>query len=190
MSNLKNIGYTCVAMHPYYDTGWSRNIVYPNMGLDETHFIDDFDQTKILRDYITDQELYEKIVDRYESKKSNEDLFIMSISMQNHGGYTEKYDNFDEKARMLGINYPDVNQYLFRYWQLASGRFAPKKPDSTYLTIGKQSESEVERLLRGGKYRVVCVNDDPMDFDFDTERQQLVDIFQRTFPQTSAFERS
>ena len=112
VSNLKNIGYTCVAMHPYYDTGWSRNIVYPNMGFDETHFIDDFDQTKILRDYITDQELYEKIVNRYESKKSNEDLFIMSISMQNHGGYTEKYDNFDEKARMLGINYPDVNQYL------------------------------------------------------------------------------
>lgn len=112
VSDLKNIGYTCVAMHPYYETGWSRNIVYPNMGFDETHFIDDFDQTKILRDYITDQELYEKIVDRYESKKSNEDLFIMSISMQNHGGYTEKYDNFDEKARMLGINYPDVNQYL------------------------------------------------------------------------------
>ena len=84
----------------------------------------------------------------------------------------------------------DVNQYLFRYWQLASGRFAPKKPDSTYLTIGKQSESEVERLLRGGKYRVVCVNDDPMDFDFDTERQQLVDIFQRAFPRPSAFERS
>lgn len=112
VSDLKNIGYTCVAMHPYYETGWSRNIVYPNMGFDESHFIDDFDQTKILRDYITDQELYEKIVDRYESKKSNEDLFIMSISMQNHGGYTEKYDNFDEKARMLGINYPDVNQYL------------------------------------------------------------------------------
>ena len=84
----------------------------------------------------------------------------------------------------------DVNQYLFRYLQLASGRFAPKKPDSTYLTIGKQSESEVERLLRGGKYRVVCVNDDPMDFDFDTERQQLVDIFQRAFPRPSAFERS
>lgn len=75
---------------------------------------------------------------------------------------------------------------------LAAGQrpVCPKKPDSTYLTIGKQSESEVERLLRGGKYRVVCVNDDPMDFDFDTERQQLVDIFQRTFPQTSAFERS
>ena len=112
VSNLKNDGYTCVAMHPYYETGWSRNAVYPDLGFDETHFIDDFDQTKILREYITDRELYEKIINRYESRAANEDLFIMSISMQNHGGYTEKYDNFDEKVRLLGLNYPDVNQYL------------------------------------------------------------------------------
>lgn len=112
VSNLKNMGYTCVAMHPYYETGWSRNSVYPTMGFDEMHFIDDFDQKAVLREYITDQELYEKIIDRYESKKGNEDLFIMSISMQNHGGYTEKYDNFKEEVRMLGVNYPDVNQYL------------------------------------------------------------------------------
>lgn len=49
VSNLKNIGYTTVAMHPYYATGWSRNKVYPHLGYDETYFIDDFDQTKILR---------------------------------------------------------------------------------------------------------------------------------------------
>ena len=47
-----------------------------------------------------------------ESRAANEDLFIMSISMQNHGGYTEKYDNFDEKVRLLGIKLSDVNQYL------------------------------------------------------------------------------
>ena len=82
------------------------------MGFDETHFIDDFDQTKLLRKYITDQELYESIVERYESKKSNEDLFIMSISMQNHGGYTEKYPNFNEQIRTLGASYSDANQYL------------------------------------------------------------------------------
>lgn len=112
VSNLKNEGYTCVAMHPYYETGWSRNSVYPDMGFDAMHFIDDFDQSKVLREYITDQELYEKIIGQYESRGKNEDLFIMSISMQNHGGYTEKYENFNEQVRMLGINYPDVNQYL------------------------------------------------------------------------------
>lgn len=112
VSNLKNIGYTCVAMHPYYETGWSRNSVYPDMGFDEMYFIDDFDQTELIREYISDMELYESIVERYESRARNEDLFIMSISMQNHGGYTEKYDNFTENVRMLGVNYPDVNQYL------------------------------------------------------------------------------
>lgn len=112
VSSLKNEGYTCVAMHPYYETGWSRNTVYPNMGFDEMHFIDDFDQTQMLREYVTDQEFYESIIERYESRGANEDLFIMSISMQNHGGYTEKYENFNEEVRMLGINYPDVNQYL------------------------------------------------------------------------------
>ncbi len=61
-----------------------------DLGFDETHFIDDFDQTKLLREYITDREtVSEKIIDRYESRAANEDLFIMSISMQNHGGYTE-----------------------------------------------------------------------------------------------------
>lgn len=112
VSLLKNAGYTCVAMHPYYDTGWSRNTVYPSLGFDEVHFIDDFDQTKLLRDYITDQELYDKIIDRYESKASNENLFIMSISMQNHGGYTESYDNFTQDVRLLGMSFYDVNQYL------------------------------------------------------------------------------
>lgn len=112
VSDLKRIGYTCVAMHPYYETGWSRNVVYPDLGFDEMYFINDFDQTKLLREYITDRELYEKIVERYERRGRNENLFLMTISMQNHGGYTEKYANFTEQARMLGIYYPDVNQYL------------------------------------------------------------------------------
>lgn len=112
VSHLKNLGYTCVAMHPYYETGWSRNTVYPRLGFDESYFIEDFDETKLLREYVTDREFYEKIIDRFERKRPNEPMFVMGISMQNHGGYTERYDNFDEQVRMVGINYPDVNQYL------------------------------------------------------------------------------
>ena len=112
VSNLKNYGYTCVAMHPYYETGWSRNLVYPDLGFDEMYFINHFDEKAMLRKYITDQEFYEKIIARYESKGKNEDLFIMGISMQNHGGYTEKYDNFQEEVRILTENFTDANQYL------------------------------------------------------------------------------
>ncbi len=112
VSNLKDDGYTCVAMHPYYETGWSRNQVYPKIGYDEMHFIDDFDQTKILREYITDQELYDKIIERYESRGANEKLYLMGITMQNHGGYGEPYDNFYERCYKIGQSYTDANQYL------------------------------------------------------------------------------
>lgn len=112
VSYLHNIGYTCVAMHPYYETGWSRNVVYPTMGFDEMHFIDDFDQTKLLRKYITDEEFFDKIIDRYEESPDKENLFIMGVSMQNHGGYGESYDNMEQYVYKLGLSYTDVNQYL------------------------------------------------------------------------------
>ena len=112
VSNMKNFGYTCVALHPYYDTGWSRNLVYPDMGFDEMYFLEHFDENEMVRRYISDEEYYNKIIERFESKSGNEDLFIMSISMQNHGGYTEKYDSFPENIKVLGGTYEDANQYL------------------------------------------------------------------------------
>lgn len=112
VSTLKNEGYTCVAMHPYYETGWSRNLVYPNLGFDESYFLEHFDQSQKIREYISDAELYNKIIERYENRKVNEDLFIMSISMQNHGGYTTEYDNFEEKYYKIGRSYTDANQYF------------------------------------------------------------------------------
>ena len=112
VSTLKNEGYTCVAMHPYYETGWSRNLIYPTLGFDEMYFLEDFDQTQLIRKYVSDKELYSQIIKRYENRGVNEDLFIMSISMQNHGGYTTTYDNFEEKYYKTGRSYTDANQYF------------------------------------------------------------------------------
>ena len=112
VSTMSNYGYTCVAMHPYYETGWSRNSIYPTMGFDEMYFIDDFDQTKLMRKYITDEEFYDKIIERYEKSPDSENLFIMGISMQNHGGYGDTYDNFEQYVYKTGTSYTDANQYL------------------------------------------------------------------------------
>ena len=99
-------------MHPYYETGWSRNQVYPNMGYDEMYFLEYFDQNQLMRKYITDEELYNKIIKRFESRGRNENLYIMGITMQIHGGYGEEYDNFKQYVYKMGISYADVNQYL------------------------------------------------------------------------------
>ncbi len=83
----------------------------------------------------------------------------------------------------------DVNQYLFRYWQLASGKFAPRKANSAYLTVGQQSAQQIRRTLCEGKYQVVCVNDDPLEFDFQAEQRNLQEAFEQVFPEKSSFEK-
>ena len=112
VSTLKDEGYTCVAMHPYFETGWSRNLIYPKLGFDESYFIEHFNQSELIRKYISDEEMYSKIIERYENRKVNENLFIMSISMQNHGGYTTDYENFEENYYKIGRSYTDANQYF------------------------------------------------------------------------------
>ncbi len=105
-------GYTCVAMHPYYETGWSRDAVYPQLGFDETYFLDDFDQSSLMRSYVPDTVMYDKLIERYEAAKGKEKLFLMGVTMQNHGGYLDTYENFTSDVYGVNIRYPDVNQYL------------------------------------------------------------------------------
>ena len=64
----------------------------------------------------------------------------------------------------------------------------PKRPDSAYLTIGSEDIASAEKVFRDKKYRVVCINDDPMGFDFATEQKKLTDLLERQFPQPSSFE--
>lgn len=82
----------------------------------------------------------------------------------------------------------DVNQYLMRYWRLCKGEFVPHRPNSSYVTIGNNSSGQVRKLLDNKKYQVVCVNDDPMGFDFDTEKRELIRVFEKAFSKKSSFE--
>ncbi len=112
VDTLHKEDYTCVAMHPYYATGWSRDAVYPRFGFDEMYFLESFDQSSLMRKYVSDKTMYDKIIERYEAGKGHENLFLMGITMQNHGGYTELYDNFNHDIYGTNVRYPDANQYL------------------------------------------------------------------------------
>lgn len=112
VDTLKNQDYTCVAMHPYYESGWSRDTIYPKFGFDEMYFLDAFDQSSLMRRYVSDAEMYNKIIERYEAGDDDENLFVMGITMQNHGGYRDFYENFKTDIYGKNIRYPDVNQYL------------------------------------------------------------------------------
>ena len=86
-SYLKELDYHTVAIHPYYASGWDRDRVYPLLGFDEFLSQDDFRNPKRIRNYISDESSFAKIIELYENKKEGEPLFAFNVTMQNHSGY-------------------------------------------------------------------------------------------------------
>lgn len=82
----------------------------------------------------------------------------------------------------------DVNQWLMRYWQMASGNFVPgrRKPNSLY-SIGRDDEAIRSAVL--GERSVVCLSDDDPDLDFPREKRFLQELLETVLPEKSMFER-
>ena len=93
-SHLASLGYKTVAMHPYKATGWDRDKVYPDLGFQEMHFLPDYKNPLLVREYVSDKSDFEKIIETYEKKEPGEPLFVFNVTMQNHSSYTESFDNF------------------------------------------------------------------------------------------------
>lgn len=126
-SYLKDLGYSTVAMHPYYPNGWDRSRVYPLMGFDTFLSKDDFLGADILRKYVTDQSCFDKIIDLYEEKDASDPLFVFNVTMQNHSGYDDQYDNFTPDIKVDGSS---------------------SKALSAYLSLIKESDSAFEKLIQ------------------------------------------
>ncbi len=101
----------------------------------------------------------------------------------------EKYGELlEQSSKNRFRSREDINHYVFRYWRLAKGEFCPAKPNCAYLTIGQDSMESIERALHDPKYKVVCINDDPSNIDFEAEQKKMHDILQTAFPEKSSYE--
>ncbi len=110
--HLKDLGYYTVATHPYNATGWDRDTIYPLLGFERSIFIKEYDRNNKLRSYISDAACVDKIIEVYEQKEEGTPLFLFNVTMQNHGGYTDKYTNFTPDITVEGLDNLSVEQYL------------------------------------------------------------------------------
>lgn len=127
-SHLASLGYHTVAMHPYRSAGWDRDTVYPNFGFEEMHFLEFYQDSEIVRKYVSDRGDYEKIIQVYENKPAGEPLFLFNVTMQNHSSYSDwaDYDNFT----------PDITV-----------NDSDSKLLSAYLSLMKLSDEAIEELV-------------------------------------------
>lgn len=114
VSALKDRGYETVAMHPYFSKGWMRNTVWPSLGFSQTYFLEDFPQRDLVRTFVSDQEMFEKIILRYNTRDKEKPMFLFGVTMQNHGGYRYSGTDFISTVRLQGFShwYDRAEQYL------------------------------------------------------------------------------
>lgn len=111
-SHLKSLGYQTAATHPYYAGGWERETVYPQLGFEESIFLDAYSGAKRVRNYVSDAACAEKIISLYEQKQEGKPLFVFNVTMQNHGGYQDAYENFTEDVFAYDLNNTSLDRYL------------------------------------------------------------------------------
>ena len=89
----------------------------------------------------------------------------------------------------------DVNQYLFRYWQLAQGKFHPiSMNDTAYeeITMENIKSGKIEALITANKYSMVCLNDSvEMDIEenYEMAKAKIKNYFEKILPKKSSFEK-
>lgn len=128
-SQFTEEGYTATGLHPYSASGWNRNLVYPWLGFENTCFRDSFIAPRIIRKYVSDESAYNKLCTIYRNRNSEEKLFLFEVTMQNHGGYSEIFDNFPVKVNLTDIH--------------TSSSYATEN----YLTLIQESDRVFQELI-------------------------------------------
>lgn len=83
---LKKQGYDTFAAHPHLETNYSRNVSWTSLGFDDMRFLHSYDWDRVIRSFISDEQLYDEIIKAYD-EKGEDPLFYFTVTMQNHGGY-------------------------------------------------------------------------------------------------------
>lgn len=83
----------------------------------------------------------------------------------------------------------NVNQWLMKYWQLCTGKYAVRSDSvGEVFHIEEKNFGDLCKALSTQKYKMICINDTPRTIDFEAKKQKVLEIFESILPEKSAFE--
>ena len=126
VSQAKDLGYRTIAFHPYLSSGWNRTSVYPWLGFDEIYFQEDVQDPQYIRNYISDLSDYEQIF-RW-TEDSDSPAMIFNVTMQNHSGYSQGWNNLSGDVSI-------------------TGGAKPSSITTQYFSLMKESDRAIQALI-------------------------------------------
>lgn len=87
----------------------------------------------------------------------------------------------------------NVNQYIFKYWQLAKGDFVVGDYKESFLLniCSAKDLNEVKKKIENKSYKILCINDNLNNLskkEFDLIELELIQSFEKIYPLKSSFE--
>lgn len=192
VSYLRSMGYATRAAHPYNANGWYRNKVYPLLGFEQSDFKESFADEKI-RNYISDAAAFSFIKEAYE-EKDDKPMFFFEVTMQNHSGYTDKFDNFTPDVYMINGGTDELSMYLSLVRQTDMALkdlidyFEGQNEEVVIVFFGdhQTKDSVVEPILEGNGKTVSSLNEEEQKdryvvpfiiwANFDIEEEHNIEI--------------
>lgn len=104
-----------------------------------------------------------------------------------------EYEILDETCMHKFREQTDVNQWLYKEWELASGNFVPRSNKfgkSFFIDRdGVDILPNVCKYIEKQKGKIIAINDGEMNDDqFETVKKELINSFDKILPKKSSFE--
>jgi hypothetical protein len=101
----------------------------------------------------------------------------------------EEYSEVLEKTcRSRFRQSSDINQYIFRYWQLVKGEFSPIATHKlgVYKELTEDTES-ICNIIESKKFHMMCINDTSTK-NYENSKEKVLLSFAKIAPSKSDFE--
>lgn len=112
VSIMKEDGYKTYSIHPESSKNWNRDKIYQMFGFDESYWKADFDNAEQFHSGVSDRATYYKIEELYEQKALEDRIFVLDVTMQNHGGYERKENEPKDTTYAENAESEEANLYL------------------------------------------------------------------------------
>lgn len=84
----------------------------------------------------------------------------------------------------------NLNQYVFKFWQLVQGKFVPRstKFGKAFHLSGGVNQQLLD-AIENQRYSMICINDTPNITDFAEHKRRVQQAFEKILPEKSSFEK-
>lgn len=103
--------------------------------------------------------------------------------------WLEEFEVLDATCKDRFRSKRNVNQWVFKYWQLASGTFSPRSYKfGLVFHLKDYPNNKLKEAIETNKYGMICINDTSKTTDFDLHKEMVKESFNIILPEKSSYE--